>query len=251
MQISWWTLLIQGANFLVLVWLLQRFLYRPVQEVIEKRRKMTFSAAAAAEKSKAEADAAKQRYEEALAGIDTDRKAVLEKARTEVDAERQKILEDARSAAAKKITEAEKTIQDERLSAREGLKVETTAIAVRLAKKLLSDLAGSIPNDIVLARLEAELGRLPPAERQRLDREIQANGAHVEIITARSLNPEEQQTWKSRLEKALEHPIDATFDCDPDVIAGSTLRLPHTVIRATWADQLAAAQEALLRGHDE
>ena len=35
---NWWTLGFQAANFLVLVWLLQHFLYQPVMEIMERRK---------------------------------------------------------------------------------------------------------------------------------------------------------------------------------------------------------------------
>ena len=38
MQIDWWTLALQTINFLVLVWLLTHFLYRPVRQVIAERK---------------------------------------------------------------------------------------------------------------------------------------------------------------------------------------------------------------------
>ncbi len=40
MKIDWWTLFLQTVNFLLLVWLLQHFLYKPVRAVFEKRRKL-------------------------------------------------------------------------------------------------------------------------------------------------------------------------------------------------------------------
>ena len=41
MPIDWSTLLLQLVNFLVLAWLLQRLLFRPVRRVIEERRRVT------------------------------------------------------------------------------------------------------------------------------------------------------------------------------------------------------------------
>lgn len=35
---DWWTLAFQAVNFLVLVWLLQHFLYQPVMEIMERRK---------------------------------------------------------------------------------------------------------------------------------------------------------------------------------------------------------------------
>jgi F-type H+-transporting ATPase subunit b len=250
MQISWWTLVIQGINFLVLVWLLQRFLYKPVQDVIEKRRQLGLAAACEAERAKTNADAAQQRYQQALDGIETERRAALETARSEIATERSKVLEEARIAGERDRADAKKAIEQERVSAREALKAETIDLAVRLAGTLLADFADEIPSATVLSRLETELASLPPAERERLKQEVGANGAEVEIVTAHALSSNEQSEWRGRIEKALGQPIQATFGCDPDIIAGCALRLPHTVIRATWAEQLSSARQALLRGED-
>lgn len=250
MQISWWTLAIQAVNFLVLVWLLKRFLYKPVQDVIEKRKEESLAASAEADRAKAAAIAKEEHYQKALSEIEQERKAVLEKARAEIESERNKVLEDANSSAAKIINDAKKAVEQEKSAARDGLKTETTELAVQLAKTMLGGLAKSVPNDVMLDVLEAELSNLPANEKRRLDKEIEADGAHVEIITPRDLTSREQKTWKSRIEKILDHPIEAKFASDPDIISGSVLRLPHTVIRATWADKLASAEEALKQGGD-
>jgi F-type H+-transporting ATPase subunit b len=250
MQISWSTLVVQAINFLVLVWLLQRFLYKPVQDVIAKRRQLSLAATSEAERTKADAEAAKVRYEHALASIETERQAALESARSEIAKERQKVLDEARAASERDRADAKRAIDEERASAREALKVETVDLAVQLASTMLSDFAEEVPNAAVLSRLKAELAALSTAERERLDQEIKANSARVEIVTARALSADEQIDWRARIEQALGQPIKATFGCDPAIISGSVLRLPHTVIRVTWAEQLSAARATLLRGDD-
>ena len=59
MQIDWWTLLFQIINFLVLIWLLKRFLYHPVQRVLQQRRELVHAATAEAQHSQAQAEAAR------------------------------------------------------------------------------------------------------------------------------------------------------------------------------------------------
>ena len=59
MQIDWWTLALQTVNALVLVWLLARFLFRPVAKIVAERQKA--AAALMADAAKAKADALAQR----------------------------------------------------------------------------------------------------------------------------------------------------------------------------------------------
>ena len=248
MQISWWTLAIQGLNFLVLVWLLRRFLYRPVQEIVERRQRLERDTAAAAEQVKTEADALKRRYDQALAGIANERRTALDRAHDEIEAERKKILEDASRSAAASIENAKKEIASERDEALGLLRKDVVDLAGDMAARLLADIAPGIPSDTVLARLEAGIAAMEPAERQRLDREIAANETEVAVVTANSLGVDERAAWKARLEHLLEHPLHITFTEDADLIGGAEMRLPHTVIRASWSDQLKRVRAALQRG---
>ena len=61
MQIDWWTLGLQAVNFLVLVWLLQRFLYKPVMRLIERRRQNVEKAFAEAEDARRKAEDGRRR----------------------------------------------------------------------------------------------------------------------------------------------------------------------------------------------
>ncbi|MGE0765168.1 MAG: F0F1 ATP synthase subunit B [Hyphomicrobiaceae bacterium] len=248
MQISWWTLAIQGLNFLILVWLLQRFLYRPVQEVVEKRRRLERETEAAAAKTREEAEALKSRYERALSDIENERNQALENAHSTIDAERKKIIEDAETAAAASIEAASQEIEREKADGLESLRKDVVELATTLAGKLLADMSPSVPSEAVLARLEADVRQMDPAERRRLDAEIAANGACLDVVTACALSPEDRIVWKERLESILSHPLEMGFAHEPDLIGGAELRLPHTVVRTSWSDQLKRARAALQRG---
>jgi F-type H+-transporting ATPase subunit b len=249
MQFSWWTLAIQAVNFLVLVWLLQRLLYRPVQDVIAKRRQLSQQATVAAEKAKAEAAALKQHYEQALAGIEAERDRVFDTLRAEIEAERKKALDEAHRASGDLIAQAKARTEAESAKTLESLRMEVVDLATRLARTILADLARSVADDIPLRRLELQLAAMPPPERQILDKEIASNNGGVTVVTAHHLTLADQNNYKSQLEKALERPLNVAFESDPSLLSGVLLRVPHLVIGSTWADQLEQAREALKRGN--
>ena len=64
MRIDWWTLALQAANFLVLVWLLQHFLYRPVLGIIAERQQRTDGVIAEANAAKAAAEGLRAELEQ-------------------------------------------------------------------------------------------------------------------------------------------------------------------------------------------
>ena len=104
MQFDWVTFALQAINFLVLVWLLRRFLYRPVREVITKRQELAEQATLEAAKQKSDAEAEQQRYVEARDALRDERQQMLKTMHQEWDEERRKLLVEAKDLA--KVTTA-------------------------------------------------------------------------------------------------------------------------------------------------
>jgi F-type H+-transporting ATPase subunit b len=251
MQISWWTFALQVVNFLVLVWLLQRFLYRPVRAILDERKRMSTAALAAADKAKQEAEAERRHYEEARAGLARERQAMLDAAHRAIEAERKTRLDEARLEAGKLVETAHTAIAEERKRTLAGLETDVAGLAVKLAGKLLDRLGGSIASEAFLDQTEAALKTLPDADRRRLERDLAANGAIVTVVTATPLKSPEQKAWQARLEGDLKCPLKIAFDVDPALIAGAAVHFPHVVVSFAWADQLKDAERALLSGSHE
>jgi len=251
MQISWWTFALQVVNFLVLVWLLQRFLYRPVRDILEKRKQLSTKAFAEADKAKQDAEAARHHYEEARGGLAQERQSMLDAAHRSIEAERSKRVEEARQESQKLIATAHATIAEERAKTLTGLETDVASLAVKLAEKLLDKLGGSIASGVFLDQTDAAMKKLPEAERRRLERDLSANGAVVRVVTAEPLKSQEQKAWQSRLEGNLKRPLQIDFDVDPKLIAGAAVHFPHVVVSFAWSDQLKEAKQALLSGKNE
>lgn len=248
MHFSWWTFLIQAANFLVLVWLLNRLLFRPVNDVIERRRQKSRQAESDAEQAQAEAEAERRRYQQALADIDRKQREAIDTAHQKIEADRAAILSEAKTRAAAEISEARKAVALEKSEAIEGTRIEIARMAVAMASRLLADTANEIPNSVSLARLEKELDALSPRERRQMERDVSESGGALEVVTARTLAAEEREIWQGALEQALRIPLKLTFKHDPELISGAVLHLPHISVRASLFDRMRVAEDAILRG---
>ena len=97
MRIDWWTLALQAANFLVLVWLLQHFLYRPVQAIIMERQQQADGVLAAADATRAVAERLRSELEEQRAALERDRHQAVEEALARARVEAAALLERARA----------------------------------------------------------------------------------------------------------------------------------------------------------
>ena len=96
MQIDWWTLGLQTVNFLIVIWLLSRFLYRPIRRIIEEREAADKAASDAAKDKLEEAQAVRRTYEDKTAQLAAERQEREADFHKSLEAERDKRLEAAR-----------------------------------------------------------------------------------------------------------------------------------------------------------
>jgi F-type H+-transporting ATPase subunit b len=245
MQIDWWTLALQAVNFLVLVWLLWRFLYRPVKEVIEKRKQLAEHAFAEAAEKGTEADAARKRFEQDRAALAQERQDMLKKMHEELEAERRKVTEQAKREADELLDSARKTIEEERKAALTDVRGQVAELAADLASDLLRKAGAKGSSDVFLEHLETQLNDLPADERERLQKDLAPDGASLTVVTASPLTAEERDRWADRLGACLGQRDKTDFTTDPNILGGVEIRFPHAVIRSSWADQLRKAKELL------
>jgi F-type H+-transporting ATPase subunit b len=246
MTIDWWTLGLQAVNFLVLVWLLTRFLYRPVRRIIEQRKALVDEARNEAEKAKADAEAAHQRYEEERAKLPVERQEMLKKVHDELEEDRKNILGSAKGEAEKLLAAAKASIEDQRREALKGVKTDVATLAGVLAGRILGGSAVGSLNDVFLDRVEAEVDKLPEEERERLIKDLGEEGATLTVVTAGDLGSDDRCRWSDRLAKILGPGVKPDFKTDAGIIGGAELHFPHAVLRFTWADQLKAAEKELV-----
>ena len=99
MLIDWFTVCAQALNFLILVWLMKRFLYTPNLRALDAREKRIAAELADADAKKAEAQKDRDEFQHKNEEFDQQRAALLSQATSEAKTERQRLLEEARQAA--------------------------------------------------------------------------------------------------------------------------------------------------------
>jgi F-type H+-transporting ATPase subunit b len=251
MTIDWWTLFLQTVNFLLLVWLLQHFLYKPVRAVIEKRRELAEQALLKAEAAEKEASEEKATFEAKSEELEKTREASLEKAQESAEADAKRIVAQARKQAEGIVAEARKAAEDSRAEALATVKQDIVETAVKIAGTILRKTANSDLNDVFLSRVLDEIGALSKEDRARIDADIAARGAPVEVATSMKLTKGERDAWAKALRERLNLKRAPSFTMSPDLLGGAELRFPHATVRFAWSDQLSKAADILAKGKAE
>jgi F-type H+-transporting ATPase subunit b len=141
MLIDWFTVAAQAVNFLLLVWLLKRFLYKPVLAAIDEREKRIAMQIQDAEKKKAEAVQEQAAFSQKNEEVEKQRAGLLLEAAKTAKTERDRLLEKARKDSEELRTKLTKTVHDEfdSLNGRIGTLAVQEVFAI--ARKTLAELA--------------------------------------------------------------------------------------------------------------
>lgn len=237
MRIDIWTLALQTVNVLVLVWLLARFLFRPVAAVIAARREAadTLLSEAEAQRQKTADEAASLAHERE--GLATQGQHILADARAAAEAERAALLQHATAAASRLQADAQQAIARDRQTMREALEREATDLAVTIATRLLQRIPPRELNRAFVDTLAETLVTHPA-------RAILA-GADLELRSAVALDETAQADTRAILTQALAAPPRISFRTDPTLLAGIELAAPSLLIRNSWRADLDRITQSL------
>src|SRR5689334_10661619 len=113
MLVDWFTVVAQIANFAILVWLLKRFLYRPVLEAMAARDARVRATVAAADEQKAAAVEERNCLHAEQEALARERESLLKSARDEAAALRSRLLDQTRNEAGLLRSEWRKALERE------------------------------------------------------------------------------------------------------------------------------------------
>jgi F-type H+-transporting ATPase subunit b len=261
MLIDWFTVGAQAVNFLILVWLLKRFLYKPVLAAVDAREKKIAAqiADAAALETKAQAERADlhQRSE----ALNREREGLLHKATEEANAERQRLVESARQESQQLHSKLTQALAQERAELGHQLSVRTQAEVFAVARKTLADLAGASLEDRMIEVFIAHLRELPQEQKLTLAGADTNIGGRVVTDTAGTVNPDPTRValvrsafvlpaeGRASIEAAVHECLGATvttrFETSPEFVCGVELTMGGVKIAWSVADYLFSLSQSV------
>jgi len=248
MEFDWTTFALEVLNFLVLVWLLKRFFYRPVLAVIEKRQAESEKIITDAEAARHEAEALKTQYRAYLAQADKERAAARAKLDEEIAAER------ARRLAALEVEITEERKRREALAAREkseleqALERQAVAIAARFATRLLDRLAGPELEARLAGLALSELDSQPADKLEALRAALRDSGGSIKLVSAWPLDAARRAAFTEKLGQLAGRAISPEFSEDAMLKAGICIMAGSWVLMANLRDELNFFSGAFERG---
>jgi len=242
MSVDWITVLAQIVNFLVLIWLLKRYLYRPILNGIDAREAEIAERMSAASLAEEKAEATEAEYIEQIATLHANEMAMTDSARQKAEAARDILLADAQELFEKERTDWKAHLELEGHKYIADLHKTGASALLSLTRKALDDLADETLEERIVAHVAT---RLAPMSDELLKA---ASGATEAIATTRDPLPD---TARERLIADMHNilpNITLRFEIDTTQSLGLILRMGGAQVAWT-IDTYIDGLDAILEEH--
>ena len=248
MELSWPTFFLEIINFLVLVWILKRFLYKPVLEAVAHRKAVIDKTLADANAKEAGAQALVEQYQNRLADWENEKEKLAAGVAEEISAQRAKMMA-ALENSLKQEREKARVLEERRLNElKNQAEEEGIARGVQFTGRLLACAAcPELEARLVNLTLE-ELPRLPEEQIKALRSVGQQAGVRVKVTSAFPLSAAQRSAIGRRLKEVTEDSVAVEFTEDSRLLAGLRISVGPWVLRANVEDELEFFAQAVGHG---
>jgi len=245
MSIDWFTFCAQLLNFVLLVWLLKRFLYRPILNAIAAREKRISAELANAASVKSEARQERDKFEHINSDLELQRNALLDEARDEAKTEYQRLVAEARKVTdaltCKRLAALETSVANQSDAIRLRVQQEVFAISRKILTELASEDLEQRMTDTLLTRLQA----LDQDARQELRNAIKTD-RHALLLRSAFVLPQPQiDAINSLLGDIAGVAIELRCETVPQLISGIELIANGHKLAWSVADYLASLEQSV------
>lgn len=219
MSIDWITVTAQLANFLVLVWLLKRFLYRPILDGIDAREAEIAERMQIAARTEEDAKATEADYRAQLAALQSEQATMSEAARQRAEKERDTLLAEANNRIERERTAWMAHLDEEARSFKGKMQRTAAHALLELTRKALADLADETLESRIAAHLARQIGTM--------DGDLEHAAGHPKdaVVTCHASLPNPaQEGIRTELRRRFPN-IVVRFDTDPTQAPGLTLQI--------------------------
>ncbi|MHA4811404.1 F0F1 ATP synthase subunit B family protein [Flavitalea flava] len=223
MKIDWFTVIAQIINFLVLVWLLKKFLYKPILNAINEREKKITDQIKEADNKKAEATREQDDFKKKNEEFDRQKKELMDKAVAGANAEKQKLLDVAKTEAGTLRANIDKAAKEKQESDHiefvQGIKKQVFSIT----RKALTDIASISLEEQSTNTFIKHLKDLKDEEKRQVINAFNLNSNTIIVRSAFELPSKQQGEISTAVDAILHTKTQLQFKISPEIISGIEL----------------------------
>jgi F-type H+-transporting ATPase subunit b len=233
MKFDIWTFLFQIINFVVLLFILKRILYKPIKEIMEKRRGLIEKTIKDAEKTKKEAQELKEKHQEEINKVKELQLHMIENMKSELEEEKKRLLMEAEKEAAKIIEKEKALFETEKMRAETELKDRVINTVPVFAINLLKDISDEELHKGIYRRFLHDLGGIIANITVK-----DSESVTVDLISAYPVDEEELIELQKAMESHLSKKVTIDTKIDKTLIAGLKIKVNDMVYDSSLLGQI-------------
>ena len=250
MLIDWFTVIAQAINFLILVWLLKRFLYRPVLDAIDAREQRIAAKIADADAKESEAQKQRADYQQKNQIFDQERNAHMNEVLEAAKVERAQLFDAARQESEDLRVRLAQGLRNEHHSLNQEISRRAREEVFAIARKALSDLAGSSLEQRMTEIFIDRLRNLNSAQITDLKSAFEQSTDTLLVRTAFTLSAQQRAGIESVVAETLGKQKNIEFIIVPELVSGIEISTDGRKIAwsiADYVDSLSRSVDDLLK----
>ena len=242
MLIDWFTVGAQALNFLILVWLLKRFLYRPILGAIDAREKRIAAELADADARKAEAEREREEFRRKNEQLDQQRTDRMKMAIIEVGVERQRLLDEARKAADGMRAKRQEALLSEAHNLNQAISRQAQQEVFSVARMALKDLAAANVDERISEVFIDRLLEMDSGSKERLGKALETTPDPALVRSAFDLPAEHRAAIEKALHDIFSIDVRVRFVVAPELVGGIELIANGQKLAWSIADYLTSLE---------
>jgi len=242
-ELNWSTFVLEIINFVILVWILKHFFYKPVLNIIERRRVGIEQTLNEAKDLHTTAEALRDQYENRLRDWEHERQQARDALQTEIDEERAQLMQELRNSLDQEREKAH--VGEQRRFQILMEKAEETALThgAQFASRLFESVAGPELEARLLDLLTDELSRLSPERLKQLRTSWWETFDEINITSAFPLKDDQRQQLEQTLRDLTKQTLAFHYEQDGELLAGLSIWIGAWVLGANLRDELKSFAE--------
>lgn len=245
MLIDWFTVGAQLLNFLVLVWLMKRFLYKPILHAIDAREKKIEAELADADAKKQAAIQEQVEFKKKNEEFDKERATILRQAKDEAKAEGQRLLDEARQASVALSEKMQVARQNDAHRLNEAINRRAQKQVFAIARQVLTDLAGASLEDQMIDLFIQRLEHVTAETKALLNQAFKDNSQAATLHSSIDLSAAQHTRIERSLAEFFAAPITLKFATAPDLVGGIELSANGQRVGWSIANYLHSLEKSL------
>lgn len=242
MLIDWFTVGAQAVNFLVLVWLLRRFLYEPILDAIDAREARIAAELADARAKQAQAQSERDLFARKNEVFDQQHAERLAQAKEQVGAEHRRLMSEARQAADDMHRQRREALEREQRDLKDDITRLTRKEVFAIARKTLGDLADASLEERMGQVFTCRLRDLRGSAKEGLAAALKT-GTDPALVRSTFVLPEAQRmAIQDAIDEIASTDVRIRFEAAPTLVSGIELSANGQKVAWSIADYLATLE---------